>query len=88
MDTYRPTNTLLSKLSQTITHTQHTHTQEGNYGVHENLPSYQLDEITRNAQMILQMLSFGAYREVLAMVSQYLDTTVIIFSYIIFLKEF
>lgn len=43
--------------------------QEGDHGVHENLPLHVCDELTRNAQMILQMLSFGAYREVLAMVS-------------------
>lgn len=43
--------------------------QEGDHGIHENLPLHVCDELTRNAQMILQMLSFGAYREVLAMVS-------------------
>ena len=42
--------------------------QERDSGVHENLPLHVCDELTRNAQMILQMLSFGAYREVLAMV--------------------
>lgn len=42
--------------------------QEGDSGIHETLPLHVCDELTRNAQMILQMLSFGAYREVLAMV--------------------
>ena len=44
--------------------------QEGDHGVHENLPPHVCDELTRHAQMILQMLSFGAYREVLATVGQ------------------
>lgn len=40
--------------------------EESDSGIHENLPPEESDKITRNAQMILQMLNFGAYREVLA----------------------
>jgi len=40
--------------------------EESDCGVHENLSLQECDELTRNAQMILQMLHFGAYREVLA----------------------
>ena len=43
--------------------------QESDSGIHENLLPHQCDELTRNAQTILMMLSFGAYREVLAVVS-------------------
>lgn len=52
--------------------------QEGDHGVHENLPPHVCDELTRHAQMMLQMLSFGAYREVLAIVSQ-ISCTVLIY---------
>ena len=42
--------------------------QESDCGVHENLSLQECDELTRNAQMILQMLHLGAYWEVLAVV--------------------
>ena len=38
-------------------------------GIHENLTYQECDELTRNAQTIHMMLSFGAYREVLTVVS-------------------
>ena len=39
--------------------------QETDAGVHESLPIWAMDELTRNSQMILQMLHFGAYQEIL-----------------------
>ena len=43
--------------------------QDSDSGIHESLTAYECDELTRNAQTIVMMLSFGAYREVLAVVS-------------------
>ena len=39
--------------------------QEGDDAIHENLKPEECDQLTSNAQMILVMLQFGAYREVL-----------------------
>ncbi|CAI8043212.1 Interleukin enhancer-binding factor 2 homolog [Geodia barretti] len=39
--------------------------EETDAGVHESLPIWAMDELTRNSQMILQMLHFGAYQEIL-----------------------
>lgn len=40
--------------------------EESDVGIHDNLAPHECDELTRNAQTILMMLSYGAYREVLA----------------------
>ena len=55
--------------TRTHTHT-HTHThlyprQESDAGVHECLSLWDMDDLSRNAQMIIQMLHFGAYQEIL-----------------------
>ena len=39
--------------------------QETDSGIHERYSMWEMDELSRNAQMIIQMLHFGAYQEIL-----------------------
>jgi interleukin enhancer-binding factor 2 len=39
--------------------------EETDAGIHETLSLWDMDELSRNAQMIVQMLHFGAYQEIL-----------------------
>ena len=42
--------------------------QENEDGIHDNLALHHCDELTRSAQTVLQLLHFGACKEVLQMV--------------------
>ena len=47
--------------------------QESDDGIHDNIALHHCDELTRNAQTILQLLHFGAFKEVLHIVSVFFN---------------